>query len=112
VLCLNKGKFIIQDSLDGFKKQISFRISVTAIFLCALCMGYTKSGTITVIFNFLSRLLNLNSNFSDEAARALHHAGAVSVIRCIPDSSEDPEVEKHKSSLLKRFQDLRDDVSS
>ncbi|XP_059456331.1 uncharacterized protein LOC132186392 [Corylus avellana] len=49
---------------------------------------------------------------SDEAARALHHAGAISVIRCIPDSSGDAEVEKHKSSLLKRFQDLRDDVSS
>ncbi|GMY08338.1 ARM repeat superfamily protein [Fagus crenata] len=43
---------------------------------------------------------------SDEAVRALHHAGAVSVIRSAPDSFEDAEVEKYKSSLLKRFQDL------
>uniref|UniRef100_A0A2N9J7L6 Armadillo repeat-containing domain-containing protein n=1 Tax=Fagus sylvatica TaxID=28930 RepID=A0A2N9J7L6_FAGSY len=42
----------------------------------------------------------------DEAVRALHHAGAVSVIRSAPDSFEDAEVEKYKSSLLKRFQDL------
>ncbi|KAF5453732.1 hypothetical protein F2P56_028609 [Juglans regia] len=49
---------------------------------------------------------------SDEAVKALHHAGAVSIIRCTPDSLEDAEVEKYKSSMLKRFQDLRYDVSS
>ncbi|KAL4620756.1 uncharacterized protein LOC142638143 [Castanea sativa] len=49
---------------------------------------------------------------SDEAVRALHLAGAVSVIRSAPQSVEDADVEKYKSSLLKRFQDLRNDVSS
>ncbi|KAG2723998.1 hypothetical protein I3843_02G173900 [Carya illinoinensis] len=49
---------------------------------------------------------------SDEAVKALHRAGAVSIIRCTPDSLEDAEVEKHKSSMLKRFRDLRYDVSS
>ncbi|KAK4579582.1 hypothetical protein RGQ29_029308 [Quercus rubra] len=49
---------------------------------------------------------------SDEAVRALHLAGAISVIRSAPHSVEDADVEKYKSSLLKRFQDLRYDVSS
>ncbi|KAK7861314.1 uncharacterized protein LOC112018920 [Quercus suber] len=49
---------------------------------------------------------------SEEAVRALHLAGAISVIRSAPQSVEDADVEKYKSSLLKRFQDLRYDVSS
>ncbi|KAK4579632.1 hypothetical protein RGQ29_029344 [Quercus rubra] len=48
----------------------------------------------------------------DEAVRALHLAGAISVIRSAPHSVEDADVEKYKSSLLKRFQDLTYDVSS
>ncbi|KAH9767372.1 ARM repeat superfamily protein [Citrus sinensis] len=49
---------------------------------------------------------------SDEAAGALHHAGAISVIKSTPDSLNDAEVEKYKSSLLKRFQDPRYDIPS
>lgn len=49
---------------------------------------------------------------SDEATGALHHAGALPIIRSIPDSFEDAEVEKYKKSLLKKFQDLKCDTSS
>ncbi|KAJ7965104.1 ARM repeat superfamily protein [Quillaja saponaria] len=49
---------------------------------------------------------------SDEVVGALHNAGAVSIIRSTPSSLEDADVEKFKSSLLKRFQDLRHDVPS
>ncbi|KAJ6690095.1 hypothetical protein OIU85_006382 [Salix viminalis] len=49
---------------------------------------------------------------SDEAVGALHLAGAISVIKSIPDSSEEAEIEKFKSSLLKRFQDLKCESSS
>lgn len=51
-------------------------------------------------------------NAADEAAGALKHAGAISVIKSIPDLLDDAEVEKYKSSLLKRFQDLRYDIPS
>ncbi|XP_031268493.1 uncharacterized protein LOC116126963 [Pistacia vera] len=57
---------------------------------------------------------------SDEAVGALHRAGAISVIKSTPRSSDGAilflgstpesfktEIEKFKSSLLKRFQDLR-----
>lgn len=44
---------------------------------------------------------------SDEAAVALHQAGAVSVIRSVPDPSEDQDITTYKSNLLKKFQDLR-----
>ncbi|XP_050209002.1 uncharacterized protein LOC126659708 [Mercurialis annua] len=46
---------------------------------------------------------------SDEAVGALHHAGAVSVIKATPDSLEEAEIKNYKSSLLKRFQELRYD---
>ncbi|RXH94715.1 hypothetical protein DVH24_024399 [Malus domestica] len=46
---------------------------------------------------------------SDKALGALHQAGAISVIRSSPDSLENAEIEKYKSSLLRRFQDLRYD---
>ncbi|XP_027336654.1 uncharacterized protein LOC113850347 [Abrus precatorius] len=49
---------------------------------------------------------------SDTALASLHHAGAISIIRSAPNSLEDAEVEKFKLSLMKRFQDLRYDVSS
>ncbi|CAK7325954.1 unnamed protein product [Dovyalis caffra] len=49
---------------------------------------------------------------SDEAVGALHHSGAISVIKSISDSTEEAEIEKFKASLLKRFQDLRYDNSS
>ncbi|XP_044507775.1 uncharacterized protein LOC123227156 [Mangifera indica] len=49
---------------------------------------------------------------SDEAVGALHHAGAMSIIKSTPQSFEDTEIEKYKSSLLKRFQDLRYDIPS
>lgn len=56
--------------------------------------------------------LYYTSNAADEAAGALHHAGVISVIKSTPDSLNDAEVEKYKSSLLKRFQDLRYDIPS
>ncbi|BFG22936.1 hypothetical protein CerSpe_092100 [Prunus speciosa] len=49
---------------------------------------------------------------SDQAIGALHQAGAISVIRSTPDSLESAEIEKYKSGLLKRFQDLRYDIPS
>ncbi|KAF6173142.1 hypothetical protein GIB67_028440 [Kingdonia uniflora] len=47
-----------------------------------------------------------------DALRALHLAGASSVISSTPNSSEDAEVMGYKSSLLKRFQDLKFDTTS
>ncbi|OVA17237.1 hypothetical protein BVC80_1837g33 [Macleaya cordata] len=44
---------------------------------------------------------------SDEVVGALYQAGAISVIRSTPTSSEDAEVLTYKSKLLKRFQDLK-----
>ncbi|OAY38362.1 uncharacterized protein LOC110624703 [Manihot esculenta] len=44
---------------------------------------------------------------SDEAVGALHHAGAISIIKSTPDSLEESEINNYKSGLLKRFQDLR-----
>ncbi|QHN86598.1 hypothetical protein HN51_040932 [Arachis hypogaea] len=49
---------------------------------------------------------------SDKVLASLHNAGAISIIRSAPNSLEDAEVEKFKLSLLKRFQDLRYDLSS
>ncbi|PIN07229.1 hypothetical protein CDL12_20206 [Handroanthus impetiginosus] len=49
---------------------------------------------------------------SDQAVDALHEAGAIPVIRSSPDSAEYNEIEKYKSNLLSRFQDLRYDISS
>ncbi|KAL2928171.1 Vacuolar protein 8 [Bienertia sinuspersici] len=44
---------------------------------------------------------------SDEAAAALHQAGAISVIKSVPDPIEDQDITTYKSTLLKKFQDLR-----
>ncbi|XP_022764946.1 uncharacterized protein LOC111310086 isoform X3 [Durio zibethinus] len=49
---------------------------------------------------------------SDEAVKALHSAGAISVIKSTPDTFEDAEIGTYKTNLLKRFQDLRYDISS
>ncbi|GLU17030.1 hypothetical protein SLE2022_334290 [Rubroshorea leprosula] len=49
---------------------------------------------------------------SDEVVGALHNAGAISVIRSTLDTSQDAEIEKFKSNLLKRFQDLKYDILS
>lgn len=49
---------------------------------------------------------------SEEAVGALHHAGAISVVKSTPDSTECAEIEKYKVNLLKRFQDLRYDIPS
>ncbi|XP_057474558.1 uncharacterized protein LOC130762745 [Actinidia eriantha] len=49
---------------------------------------------------------------SDEAIGFLHRAGAISVIKSTPDSSEDAEIEKYKLSLLSRFHDLKCDIAS
>ncbi|EEF41495.1 conserved hypothetical protein [Ricinus communis] len=48
-------------------------------------------------------------SYSDEAVGALHNAGAISVIKSTPDSPEEAEIKNYKSSLLKRFQELRYD---
>ncbi|KAK9162103.1 hypothetical protein Syun_003005 [Stephania yunnanensis] len=49
---------------------------------------------------------------SDEAVENLHKAGAKSVIMSISKSSEDSEVMNYKYKLLRRFQDLKYDVTS
>ncbi|XP_050385887.1 uncharacterized protein LOC126802319 [Argentina anserina] len=49
---------------------------------------------------------------SDQALGALHQAGAISVIRAAPDSLENADIEKYKSTLLQRFQDLKYDTPS
>ncbi|XP_022150134.1 uncharacterized protein LOC111018388 [Momordica charantia] len=49
---------------------------------------------------------------SDEAVGALHKAGAILVIKSAPNSVEDVKVNEYKSNLMKRFEDLRYDVSS
>lgn len=46
-------------------------------------------------------------SLSDGAVDTLHRAGGISVVKSIPDSIEDADVMKYKSSLLKRFEDLR-----
>ncbi|KAK6932941.1 Ribosome biogenesis protein Nop53/GLTSCR2 [Dillenia turbinata] len=48
---------------------------------------------------------------SDNAVGALHHAGAVPIVKSTPDSFEDAEFLKYKSTLLKRFQELRYDTT-
>ncbi|XP_062092410.1 uncharacterized protein LOC133798208 [Humulus lupulus] len=47
---------------------------------------------------------------SDKAVGALHQAGAAAIINSTPNSLQNVEVEQYKSSLLKRFQDLKYDV--
>ncbi|KAI5390337.1 hypothetical protein KIW84_075593 [Lathyrus oleraceus] len=49
---------------------------------------------------------------SDEVLASLHRAGAIPIIRSAPSSLEDADVEKFMSSLIKRFQDLKYDMSS
>ncbi|GMH15428.1 hypothetical protein Nepgr_017269 [Nepenthes gracilis] len=50
---------------------------------------------------------------SEEAANAMYRAGAISVIRSALGSAEDRDIARYKTSLLKRFQDMRyDDLSS
>ncbi|RZC55828.1 hypothetical protein C5167_014671 [Papaver somniferum] len=44
---------------------------------------------------------------SDEAAGALHQAGAISVIKSTPVSLEDAALNTYKIKLLQRFQDLK-----
>jgi len=44
---------------------------------------------------------------ADAAAEVLHQAGAVPIVSCIPDSVEYSEIGTYKSSLLKRFEDLK-----
>lgn len=61
---------------------------------------------------FLLCLCNLSCDVADEALGALNHAGVMSVIKSSPDSFEDAEIEKYKSSILKRLQDLRYESSS
>ncbi|KAH7675184.1 Armadillo-like helical-containing protein [Dioscorea alata] len=44
---------------------------------------------------------------SDAAAEVLHQAGAAPIVSCTPDSVEYSEIGTYKSSLLKRFEDLK-----
>ncbi|KAK1284510.1 hypothetical protein QJS10_CPB21g01523 [Acorus calamus] len=44
---------------------------------------------------------------SDNVVVALHEADAVRIIRSTPSSLEDADIQNYKSSLLKRFQDLK-----
>lgn len=50
-----------------------------------------------------------NFLFADEAAGALHQAGAISVIKSTPVSLEDAALNTYKIKLLQRFQDLKYD---
>ncbi|XP_073107811.1 uncharacterized protein [Elaeis guineensis] len=47
---------------------------------------------------------------SDQAAEALHQAGAITIVNSIPNSSEYAEVEMYKNNLLGRFQELKHDI--
>ncbi|KAG6516957.1 hypothetical protein ZIOFF_020333 [Zingiber officinale] len=47
---------------------------------------------------------------SDEAAGALHQEGAVPIISSTPNSLEYTEVEAYKSSIMKRFQELKYEI--
>ncbi|KAF6154354.1 hypothetical protein GIB67_026810 [Kingdonia uniflora] len=49
---------------------------------------------------------------TDIAVGSLHLAGASSINSYTPDSFEDAKVMGYKSSLLKRFQDLKFDTTS
>ncbi|ONK74328.1 uncharacterized protein A4U43_C03F5110 [Asparagus officinalis] len=46
-------------------------------------------------------------SYSGVAAEALHQAGAVPIVNSTPNSSEHAEVEVYRSSLLKRFEELK-----
>ncbi|KAI4318984.1 hypothetical protein MLD38_032636 [Melastoma candidum] len=48
---------------------------------------------------------------SDEAMRVLHGAGLVSLVKSIPDSSMEVDIQKYRSAILKRCQDLRYDTT-
>ncbi|CAI0419654.1 unnamed protein product [Linum tenue] len=47
-----------------------------------------------------------------KAVGALHKAGAIPIVQSTPSSVEEAAIDKYKTSLLKRFQDLRYDGSS
>ncbi|WOL05054.1 hypothetical protein Cni_G13777 [Canna indica] len=47
---------------------------------------------------------------SDKAVEALHQGGAIAIVSSTPSSLEYAEVEKYKSSLLKRFQELEYEI--
>ncbi|CAI0416197.1 unnamed protein product [Linum tenue] len=49
---------------------------------------------------------------SDKAAGALHKAGAIPIVQSTPSSVEEEAIDKYKTGLLKRFQDLKYDGSS
>ncbi|GAB2234939.1 hypothetical protein Droror1_Dr00004212 [Drosera rotundifolia] len=49
---------------------------------------------------------------SDEAANALSNARAISVIKSAADSKEELDIGRYKSSLMKRLQQGKDDLSS
>lgn len=67
--------------------------------------------------NLKSFVLTLKLCFSifpwktaDQAAEALHQAGAITIVSSIPNSSEYAEIEMYKSNLLTRFQELKHDA--
>lgn len=86
-----------------------FKNSVQMIFEVERYITVNQNST--SLFSFLVIDIKFFSVI-DEALASLHHAGAISVIRSVPNSLEDAEVESFKLSLMKRFQDLRYDVSS
>ncbi|CAN0909861.1 hypothetical protein LINGRAHAP2_LOCUS25992 [Linum grandiflorum] len=49
---------------------------------------------------------------SDKAVGALNEYGAISIVESTPGSAEEAEIDKLKTSILKRFQDLRHTESS
>lgn len=47
---------------------------------------------------------------TDEAAEALHQAGAIAILSSTPNSIEHADVEAYRTSLLKRFQELKYEI--
>ncbi|RRT46928.1 hypothetical protein B296_00037181 [Ensete ventricosum] len=58
----------------------------------------------------LKALVALSHSY--EAAEALHQADAIAIVSSTPNSLEYAEVETYKSSLLKRFQELKHEIPS
>ncbi|CAN1744746.1 hypothetical protein LINPERHAP1_LOCUS2227 [Linum perenne] len=49
---------------------------------------------------------------SDKVVGALQEFGAVSIVESTPSSVEEADIDKYKTSILKRFKDMRKDESS
>ncbi|KAK6929541.1 hypothetical protein RJ641_005746, partial [Dillenia turbinata] len=69
----------------------------------------TRKEALKALAALAPSVLKPAQTIADDAVGALHHAGAVSIVKFTPNSLEDAEFLKYKSTLLKRFQELRYD---